>query len=605
MKTKLILIAGVMVACGSSTPSTTDNNDNGSGSGNGSNPSSPSYSADGSAAQPPSGEVSTDPESPDAGPAQVEQDPTSPSDDANHALTWTQAPLMSGVTVVPNRDSAIVVVPAVSGAVDYRVVTIPDGVSVTAQSGGEHIAGSTIHCAGYRQHNAPQQSTRELMRQIEVTGLTGATRLVVEAIDTACPFVGTIGGSHADITTEDNVEIDQPAQGTFSVVTEDEVRKSYGSLVLNGHGNNAASPGRAAADISPKVLARTTVKVSPLGTGSAPTKTFFDDFQNEDQPTFVSSLPDGNGRTQLGKLYQNSKYSFYTYDAANSQFSFSRGQMHFALADWAQDVMSSNIAYPKKPVALSDTDYLHVTYEVGNDATSRRYWELLMCGSDTAGQTMGSDGKLKGNIIQTPFFMDDDGLNPSVEGWNCLQIFARQGWPFALGPDNSFPQSEVRVMVNKSGNLGRSSVVNVSPAQFTNANIGPPSWFRTQDGSGKLTGPILDDQQLIAPRTKFDVYVSRNRVVMYVNGEQRICNNLGNAGKLTMAEGALGFGQVLYHSAAERLEFNASYWDRRGQRFYIENSPFIDERDWDNVGYDEHVALPSGFDGSVCYTPNK
>ena len=71
---------------------------------------------------------------------------------------------------------------------------------------------------------------------------------------------------------------------------------------------------------------------------------------------------------------------------------------------------------------------------------------------------------------------------------------------------------------------------------------------------------------------------------MYVNGEQRICNNLGTAGKLTMAEGALGFGQVLYHSAAERQEFNASYWDRRGQRFYIENSPFIDERDWDNVG---------------------
>jgi hypothetical protein len=92
---------------------------------------------------------------------------------------------------------------------------------------------------------------------------------------------------------------------------------------------------------------------------------------------------------------------------------------------------------------------------------------------------------------------------------------------------------------------------------------------------------------------------------MYVNGEQRICNNLGNAGKLTMAEGALGFGQVLYHSAAERLEYNASYWDRRGQRYYIENSPFIDERDYDNVGYDEHVALPSGFDSSVCFTPNQ
>ncbi len=353
------------------------------------------------------------------------------------------------------------------------------------------------------------------------------------------------------------------------------------------------------------MLARTTVDVTPLGTSAAgPTTTFFDDFQNDGAPAFVSSLPD-QGRTQAGKLYQNSSYSFYTYGAEAAQFSFSRGQMHFALADWSQDIMSSNIAYPRKPVALSNTDYLHVTYEVQSDATTRRYWELLLCGADTAGATMGSDGKLMGNIIQTPFFMDNDGLNPSVEGWNCLQIFPRQGWPFTLAPDNTNPESEVRVMVNKSGNLGRSSVVNVSPSQYGNVNIGPPSWFRTQGASGTLTGKILDDQQLIAPRTRFDVYIRRDRVVMYVNGEQRICNELGTSGKLTMAEGALGFGQVFYHSAAERIEFNASYWDRRGQRYYIENSPFVDERDWDNVGYDEHVALPSGFDASPCFTPNQ
>ena len=372
MKTKLILLAGVVVACGSSTSSTTptDNNGNGNGTVNGGGSSgsgSGSSSSDGGLGDQPDA-VAIDPQpQPDAGPAQVEQDPTSPNDDANHALGWAPAPLMQSVTVVPNRDSAIIVVPAVSGAVDYRVATIPDGVSVTAQSGSEHIDGSTIHCAGYRQHNAPQQTTRELMRQIEVTGLASPTRLVVEAIDTACPYVGTIAGTHADITTADNSEIDAPAQGTFSVVTEAEVRKGYGSLVLNGHGNNASSPGRAAADVSPKVLARTTLLVTPVGTSATPpTKTFFDDFVNEDQPVLVGSLPNGNGRTQLGKLYQNSKYSFYTYDASDSQFSFSRGQMHFSLADWSQDVMSTNIAYPKKPVGLSDTDYLHVTYEVGS-----------------------------------------------------------------------------------------------------------------------------------------------------------------------------------------------------------------------------------------------
>ena len=158
-------------------------------------------------------------------------------------------------------------------------------------------------------------------------------------------------------------------------------------------------------------------------------------------------------------------------------------------------------------------------------------------------------------------------------------------------------------MANKAGNLGLSSVVDTSPMQYQNMSIGPPSWFRTQDSNGKLIGKILDDQQLIAPRTKFDIYIRRDRVVMYVNGEQRICNDLGTNGKLTMAEGALGFGQVFYHSAAERDEFDNSYWDRRGQRYYLENSPFIDVRSWDNVGYDEHVALPNGFDASVCAKP--
>jgi hypothetical protein len=589
MNKHLILVAGVVVACSSATSNT---------------PTTTQTAADGGAQQPRN--VTTDPETtPSGGAAQVDSDPTNPMDDANHALGWAPAPLMQGVTVIANRDSAIVVVPAVTGAVDYRVATVPDGVNVSVQGGAERIDGSTIHCAGYRQHNAPQSTTRELLRQIEVTGLDTSTRLVVEAIDTACPYVGALGPSHVDVTTTDNVEIDAPAQGTFSISTEAEVRAGYGSLILNGHGNNPTRPGQPAPNASPKVLARTTLKITPLGTSApAPTKTFFDDFHNEDQPTFVSALPDF-GRSQQAKLYQNSKYSFYTYGADASQFSFGRGRMHVALADWSEDVMSSNIAYPRKPVALSNTDYLHVTYEVASDATSRRYWWLLMCGADTTGSTMGTDGKLMGNIIQTPFFMDDDGLNPSVEGWNCLQIFPRQGWPFALGPDNTNPESEMRVMVNKSGNLGRSSVVNVSPAQYADATIGPPSWFRTEDASGKLTGKILDDQQLIAPRTRFDVYIRRNRVVMYVNGEQRICNELGTSGKLTMAEGALGFGQVFYHSAAERLEFSRDYWDRRGQRYYIENSPFIDERDWDNVGYDEHVALPSGFDASPCFTPNQ
>ena len=195
-KKSFILVASVMFACSSTNPAS---------------PPGPGVDAgDGSTPN-----VTPDPGgSPDGGQAQVEPDPTNPKDDANHDLGWAPAPLMQGVTVAANRDSAIVVVPAFGGAVDYRVATLPDGVNVTVQDGAERIDGSTIHCAGYRQHNAPQPSNRELLQQIEVTGLGGATRLVVEAIDTACPYTGALGASHVDVDAT-TTAIDGPTRGTL------------------------------------------------------------------------------------------------------------------------------------------------------------------------------------------------------------------------------------------------------------------------------------------------------------------------------------------------------------------------------------------------------
>jgi hypothetical protein len=78
-----------------------------------------SLSQDGPATTTPPGNVVPDPVGlPQAVPAEVDPNPTAPKDDAGHDLGWSQAPLMQGVLVAPNRDSVIVVVPAVTGAVD-------------------------------------------------------------------------------------------------------------------------------------------------------------------------------------------------------------------------------------------------------------------------------------------------------------------------------------------------------------------------------------------------------------------------------------------------------------------------------------------------------
>jgi hypothetical protein len=144
--------------------------------------------------------------------------------------------------------------------------------------------------------------------------------------------------------------------------------------------------------------------------------------------------------------------------------------------------------------------------------------------------------------------------------------------------------------------------VNVSPSQYGTQSWSPaPGWYRQQNAQGLIGDTVLDDQMLVSPKTRYVFYISKSRVVMYVNGQQRVCNNFAKE-KLSMAEGALGFGQVLYHSSAERVEFTRSFNDRTGQYYYLENTPFLDVRSWDNMGYSEGVKLPESFDETLCYT---
>jgi hypothetical protein len=272
------------------------------------------------------------------------------------------------------------------------------------------------------------------------------------------------------------------------------------------------------------------------------------------------------------------------------------------LADWAQDVFGSLVAVPRKVAHLPpDGKYLRITFEVPSDSTGRRYWWLSVCGAATAGATLNADGSLAGHIVQTPFFSQSDGLNPMLEGWNCFQIFPRDGSPYGLAPTGNDPQSDIRVIVNVAMPPPdqRNSVRNLSPNQYGNVNVSSPSWYR-QMKSGALSDVILDDQLFIGQRTRFDLYLSRSRAILFANDGQRLCNDFPSYA-LTMAEAFVGFGQVLYHSAAERSEFSVSYWDRTAQLYYLQNTPFIDHRNWDNLGFDEAVPAPAGFQAGDCY----
>lgn len=513
------------------------------------------------------------------------------------------APPMGSISFVANYDSVQLLLPDVAGAVEYRAFAVPAGTqAVLGGDGRERINGTTVFCAGIEQHNAPA-AAKKVLKRLEVTDLHGPTVIVVEALDRACPFPGILGKTHDTIQIGDPTEIDAPALHAFSIYSEADIRSTYGSLILNGQGSGPTVGSPAPAD-DPKVLARSQIVVTPLGNATRPAMTFFDDFSNpSDQPVLTNVVVDDKGRSQSAKLFRNSKWNWFTYAADHVQLFIDRGQLVTAVADLDQGVFASILGFPRHaPAKLSDTSYLHITYEVESNVTSRRYWWILVCGAGTAGQTFDANNLITGHIVPTSAFFEPDGLNPSVEGWNCFHLFPRDGWSATLPPDNTNPETDIRVMVNKpvASATNRSNVINLTPDQFHNASIGPPSWYRQINAAGQPVAPMLDDKQHLSPRTHFDVYLRRDRAIFYVDGEQRLCNDFSTH-PLTMAEGAVAFNQVLYHSAAERIEFSVDYWDKRGQRYYLNNAPFLDQRFWDNVGFDELQPAPGSFDASKCF----
>ena len=502
--------------------------------------------------------------------------------------------------------------------------------------------------AGGNLDRRPNVPTR-LMQTLDVDGVGPDTTLIVEAIDAQCPFPGLFGTQHLEevIVGTDvgpaqvNVVVNDKSYTlprwtpTFPVLTQAEIRETHGSMILNGQGPNGptldpSSPdfpesptirvGHPAPPHDPVVLARAIVKVSSTGTATLPEgftdKDYFDDFSDDDQPKFVRDTdPTEVLSGDHVNVLQTKKWVLYDVGNQFSDIFVDRGQLNMVMGDPGQGSMSNQAMYPKRPVHLPDAPdtYLHVTYEVQANESDRRYQNIVLCGADQVGQTYDGDFP-KAAPLPRPNFMNAPGpTRTNILGWNCLLLIPRGAgyWVLDGGIERSHSDTMLAIEVvdkhpapkntNEYDNVRLDGLaMNFGPTQD---GTFPQRWVRQMDASGKLTGALLDDQLNVWQRTRFDVFIRRDRVVIYVEGEQRVCQNL-TAKPLTMAEGALGFWHVLYHTSAEFTEMRrglAGDNPRTGQHHILHNVPFADQRSWDNVGFRENVAPPPNFDQSLCY----
>lgn len=487
-----------------------------------------------------------------------------------------------------------------------------------------------------------------LMQTLEVDGIKPDTTLVVEAVDRMCPFPGLWGSFHhdeplgasdigspmADVVVDGKPYTILRRAETYSLYTEAEIRARYGSMILNGQAPNLptldpSSPNypespyvrqaQPADPEDPKVLARAVIKVSPIGTDKPidgfEASDYFDDFEDDsDQPVKLRDTDIVENIIGMHvNVFETKKWILYDVGNPWSDFFINRGQLNMAFGDPAQGSMSLQAVYPKRPVQLptAPDTYLRVTYEVQRNETPRRYENLTLCGAQNVGETYDGETPREAPGPRPGFMGDTDTARTSALGWNCLYLVPRgAGYSVVEGGDvKSHADSSLKITVIKAHPAPSAADYDKVRIPEYATGLGPTQdpayprqWLRQIDGAGKINGMWLDDELHVWQKTRFDVFIRRDRVVIYVKGQQRICQNLTSA-PLTMAEGALGFWHVLYHTSAEHIELTrglAADNPLTGQRHLIWNTPWADQRAYDNMGFKENVGLPDGFDATRC-----
>ena len=569
----------------------------------------------------------------------------------------TATPSIPNIRVLARRDAAIVYVPNVAGAADYRVYSVDNNLSFV----GQQPRGAVIACAGYKQypwHRQPDvngSTVRELLQVIELPGLTkaGEYTLIVEALQSPCPFTGLMGHSSAKIPISNN-KLQALTGGAVPVTGFDDARAFYGNEILNGQGSSSdwrIKPGQFRGQavgldnleipINPTVIARSAIKLrlpfadeslnAPiLDVGSNAT---FDDFGVNLIGTDFSrtSFQFGDQRSVQGKVGRWYAWGRGAQAAINDpednakgvQVWQRHGRMYTMFGDWAQDVFAdlhfTSLETP--PLELDDTKYVHSFFRVESGATGRRYWHWMMCGAANISDLVDPSSnvpRLRPGLV--PAFYDGyaRGDNPTSQQYGapdspyynqeCLQLLQLASFypPTLTDPKFQEPQQSLKAVINPAGSSA--GIINLTPNGYDAPSAQSPAINWRLDKNQQYAGPILEPGDQQNPLTHFDIFVRKDRMLLFVNGRQAVCWDLA-ATPLTMKYGLPMYGSVLYHSDAEYGEWyrpESLYSnDANGLFHYMMNTPAADVRSWDAVGQSEKIEIPSlfNFEAATCFKP--
>jgi len=374
------------------------------------------------------------------------------------------------------------------------------------------------------------------MFAVHWAGLTDKTTLVVEALDTLCPYTGQLTPQSAPALSDANY----PA---WSSIEDARKASATGEVYINGQGPAASKP---------KPLARSFIEVSPV----APPK--LDWFMGFGPSDSLGTFADADcGATMGNNCFQQFRQKSELFDtdfmfpeSDRHQFGKVLGELWVAYADLDGDANGKFRITPNTRSQVTADSYLYVTMEVDAFTTGRRYPQIIISDQDPP-----IDWNFyTGNSLVVQTFKGDGSLN----------------WPHAY----SLEICDHRTWdVNQQCPAYPEFRLQLDPKQPDPAK---PLGLAPNDEVGEHVGVDVS--------TRFEVYASTKRAYLLLDGKPFGCVDLPAKG---VPSGAVSvtFGDVLYHSDADDMPGYASFVEK--------SSKFESHRHFDNLGFKHGMPAPS------------
>jgi len=385
--------------------------------------------------------------------------------------------------------------------------------AVTYQPSDSHVE---LAVGQERYNRATAQGATGPLWHLEWSGITQPTTLVVEALASGCPFQGFLSPQH----------LDAPPHQTFFTLADLTGTTSAGEVFVNGQYDRPGTPietffvdGGVSAlqtpTASPIPVARSFIQVAPVPHGPGDWDWYQGFTVGSDFGT-VTAVP-GCTDFNCGR-WQSSAFdlSVYRLDEPSGVMVFTYGQLlgqlWVAYDDYAQDT-TGKVRFTALQTGNIDADpttFLHATMSVDIVSTDRRYPQLIISDQDAPVQ---------------------EAL--SLPNNNTLLIQP------ILGPSMRIEAEAIHGLVNGSP----WDVNNQAPEhRFIDYDMAQP---------GSVTIPTEPpfEHAGVDRMTRFDVYVSSQRMYLFLDGTPAGCS-LFPSGFVLQGAVTVTFGDVLYHEGA-------------------------------------------------------